>query len=102
MTAFSNQRAKDFTNPTTSKRDELLKRRKKHAVGSGGQPSVNGQGELTPEEATGQAVVMESQIHVFWGNMLFEHSQVEFKCGLAGWENNLDAAVERFKLAGGS
>ncbi|KAK9079675.1 hypothetical protein SSX86_001348 [Deinandra increscens subsp. villosa] len=29
-------------------------------------------------------------------------SQVECKLGLAGWEKNLDTAVERFKLAGAS
>ncbi|PQQ02656.1 uncharacterized protein Pyn_40179 [Prunus yedoensis var. nudiflora] len=34
--------------------------------------------------------------------MLFERSQVECKLGLDGWKKNLDAAVERFKLAGAS
>ncbi|KAL5988056.1 hypothetical protein ACLOJK_035819 [Asimina triloba] len=96
------QRSKELKDPTASKKDELLKRRKKHGVGLDGQPSGNGQGELTPEEAAEQAAVMKSQIHLFWGNMLFERSQVEFKLGLAGWEKNLDAAVERFRLAGAS
>ena len=45
---------------------------------------------------------MRSQIHLFWGNMLFERSQVECKLELGGWKKNLDAAVERFKLAGAS
>ncbi|KZV47901.1 hypothetical protein F511_31933 [Dorcoceras hygrometricum] len=44
----------------------------------------------------------KKQIHLFWGNMLFERSQVECKLGLSGWEKNLDLAVERFKLAGAS
>lgn len=45
---------------------------------------------------------MRSQIHLFWGNMLFERSQVECKLGMSGWKKNLDAATERFKLAGAS
>lgn len=45
---------------------------------------------------------MRSQIHLFWGNMLFERSQVECKLGMTGWKKNLDTAVERFKLAGAS
>ena len=45
---------------------------------------------------------MRSQIHIFWGEMLFERSQVECKLGLDSWKKNLDAAVERFKLAGAS
>ena len=58
--------------------------------------------ELTPEESAEQAAVMRSQIHLFWGNMLFERSQVEFKLKQGDWKGNLDAAVERFKLAGAS
>jgi hypothetical protein len=57
---------------------------------------------LTPEEAAEQAAVMRQQIHLFWGNMLFEHSQVEFKLSIGDWKKNLDASVERFKLAGAS
>ena len=45
---------------------------------------------------------MRSQIHIFWGDMLFERSQVECKLGLHSWKKNLDAAVERFKLVGTS
>ncbi|KAF0917411.1 hypothetical protein E2562_017860 [Oryza meyeriana var. granulata] len=74
--------------------EALKKRRKQHGA--------DGQGELTPEEAAEQAAVMRQQIHLFWGNMLFERSQVEFKLGIADWKNNLDASVERFKLAGAS
>ncbi|XP_058081453.1 protein CLMP1 [Magnolia sinica] len=96
------QRANELKDPSVSRKDELLKRRKKHGTGTDGQPSGNGQGELSAEEAAEQAAVMRSQIHLFWGNMLFERSQVEFKLGLEGWEKNLDAAVERFKLAGAS
>jgi hypothetical protein len=45
---------------------------------------------------------MRSQIHLFWGNMLFERSQVEFKLGMSDWKRKLDASVERFKIAGAS
>ncbi|GFY91702.1 octicosapeptide/Phox/Bem1p (PB1) domain-containing protein [Actinidia rufa] len=57
---------------------------------------------ISADEAAEQAAMMRSQIHLFWGNMLFERSQVEFKLGLAVWKKNLDDAVERFKLAGAS
>ncbi|XP_077216451.1 octicosapeptide/Phox/Bem1p (PB1) domain-containing protein / tetratricopeptide repeat (TPR)-containing protein [Tasmannia lanceolata] len=96
------QRANELKDPSLSKKDELLKRRKKPNVGPDGQSSGNAQGELSADEAAEQATVMKSQIHLFWGNMLFERSQVEFKLGLQGWKENLDAAVERFKLAGAS
>ncbi|GLT75208.1 hypothetical protein SLA2020_469490 [Shorea laevis] len=95
------QRAKELKDPNASKREELLKRRKKTGSGTEGEPS-RGQGELSPEEAAEQAAVMRSQIHLFWGNMLFERSQVECKLGMDGWKKNLDAAIERFRLAGGS
>ncbi|XP_057960829.1 protein CLMP1 [Malania oleifera] len=92
------QRTNELKDPNTSKREELLKRRKKQ----GGGTEVDGQGEISADEAAEQAAVMRSQIHLFWGNMLFERSQVECKLGMNGWKNNLDAAVERFKLAGAS
>ncbi|KAJ0989557.1 hypothetical protein J5N97_007913 [Dioscorea zingiberensis] len=90
------QRTAELKSPSTIKMDELLKKRRKHAVG------VDGQEEVSPEEAAEQAAVMRSQIHLFWGNMLFERSQVEFKLGFGDWKKTLDAAVERFKLAGAS
>ncbi|KAF3451785.1 hypothetical protein FNV43_RR07881 [Rhamnella rubrinervis] len=97
------QRAKDLKDPNASRREELLKRRKKQASGNEGESSgVGGQVEISADEAEEQAAVMRSQIHLFWGNMLFERSQVECKLGLGGWKENLDAAVERFKLAGAS
>ncbi|GFQ07404.1 hypothetical protein PHJA_002884500 [Phtheirospermum japonicum] len=77
------------------KKDEVSKRKKK-------QQGEVGQVEVTPEEAAEQAAVMRSQIHLFWGNMLFERSQIECKLGLSGWDKNLDDAVDRFKLAGAS
>ncbi|XP_008803520.2 protein CLMP1 [Phoenix dactylifera] len=89
------QRIIELKDPGMSKKDELLKRRKKQGV-------LDGQGELSADEAAEQAAVMRSQIHLFWGNMLFERSQVEFKLGVGDWKKNLDAAVERFKLAGAS
>lgn len=93
------QRAKDLKDPSSSKVEELLKRKKKQAGGNEGESS---QREISPDEAAEQAAVMRSQIHLFWGNMLFERSQVECKLGMPGWDKNLDTAVERFKLAGAS
>nr|XP_010943284.1 protein CLMP1 [Elaeis guineensis] len=89
------QRINELKDPGMSKKDEVLKKRKK-------QGGLDGQGELSADEAAEQAAVMRSQIHLFWGNMLFERSQVEFKLGTGDWKKNLDAAVERFKLAGAS
>ncbi|CAL5183962.1 unnamed protein product [Lathyrus oleraceus] len=48
------------------------------------------------------SVGMRSQINLFWGNMLFERSQVEFKLGMRDWKRKLNASVERFKIAGAS
>ncbi|CAI8590586.1 unnamed protein product [Vicia faba] len=48
------------------------------------------------------SVGMRSQINLFWGNMLFERSQVEFKLGMRDWKRKLDASVERFEIAGAS
>ncbi|CAI9086859.1 OLC1v1020778C1 [Oldenlandia corymbosa var. corymbosa] len=97
------QRANDLKDPNAaSKKEELLRRRKKVGGENEGSSASGSHGELTAEEAAEQAAVMRSQIHLFWGNMLFERSQVEFKLGLAGWKKNLDTAVERFKLAGAS
>lgn len=83
------QRAKEAKDPNVSKKEESSKKKSK----------VN---EVSGDEAAEQAAVMKSQIHLFWGNMLFERSQVECKLGLTGWEKNLETAVERFKLAGAS
>ncbi|XVE50923.1 hypothetical protein DITRI_Ditri01bG0202300 [Diplodiscus trichospermus] len=97
------QRVNELKDPNSGKKDELLKRRKKSGSGAESELSGTGcQGELSAEEAAEQAAVMRSQIHLFWGNMLFERSQVECKLGMDGWKNNLDTAVERFKLAGAS
>uniref|UniRef100_A0A1D1YNZ0 Tetratricopeptide repeat protein 1 n=1 Tax=Anthurium amnicola TaxID=1678845 RepID=A0A1D1YNZ0_9ARAE len=94
------QKAIALKDPSTTKRDELLKRRKKPGLGT---DDLNGEAELTADESAEQTAIMKSQIHLFWGNMLFERSQVEFKLGQSGdWKKNLDAAVERFKLAGAS
>ncbi|KAJ1405546.1 Tetratricopeptide-like helical domain superfamily [Sesbania bispinosa] len=97
------QRAKELKDPNATKKEELLRRRKKQGSANEGESSsVGGQGEISAEEAAEQAAVMRSQIHLFWGNMLFERSQVECKLGMSGWKKNLDAATERFKLAGAS
>ncbi|PKU78783.1 protein CLMP1 [Dendrobium catenatum] len=89
------QRINELKDPSFNKKDELLKRKKKQGI-------VDGQGELSAEEAAEQATMMRSQIHLFWGNLLFERSQVEFKLGFGDWKKTLDGAVERFKLAGAS
>ncbi|EOY11903.1 hypothetical protein QUC31_001542 [Theobroma cacao] len=97
------QRVNELKDPNSSKKEELLKRRKKPESGAESELSGTGsQGELSAEEAAEQAAVMRSQIHLFWGNMLFERSQVECKLGMDGWKKNLDTAAERFKLAGAS
>ncbi|XP_062105668.1 protein CLMP1 isoform X1 [Humulus lupulus] len=97
------QREKELKDPNAVKREEFLKRKKKQGSGNEGESSgVGGQVEISAEEAAEQAAVMRSQIHLFWGNMLFERSQVECKLGMGGWQKNLDAATERFKLAGAS
>ncbi|KAL6553194.1 Protein clmp1 [Orobanche gracilis] len=89
------QRANESKDYSGSKKDENIKRKKKQ-----GEPP--GQVEVSAEEAAEQAAVMRTQIHLFWGNMLFERSQIESRLGLVGWKKNLDDAVERFKLAGAS
>ncbi|KAL4562562.1 hypothetical protein LXL04_034769 [Taraxacum kok-saghyz] len=87
------QRAKEAKDPNfVSKKEESLKKKSKGSEVE----KVNG------DEAAEQAAVMRSQIHLFWGNMLFERSQVECKLGLTGWKENLDTAVDQFKLAGAS
>lgn len=97
------QRAKELKDPSASKKEELLKRRKKQGSSTEAESSnVGAQVEISADEAAEQAALMRSQIHLFLGNMLFERSQVEFKIGQDGWKKNLDAAVERFKLAGAS
>ncbi|KAL8045998.1 hypothetical protein ABFX02_08G150600 [Erythranthe guttata] len=93
------QRGKEAKDPNFNKKDETLKRKKKQGSELSG---VGSPAEISPEEAAEQAAVMRSQIHLFWGNMLFERSQIECRLGLDGWNKNLDIAVERFKLAGAS
>uniref|UniRef100_A0A1J3FZS3 Tetratricopeptide repeat protein 1 n=1 Tax=Noccaea caerulescens TaxID=107243 RepID=A0A1J3FZS3_NOCCA len=92
------QRMNDLKNPNSSKKEEVSKKRKKQGDGENGEASE----AVTAAEAAEQALAMRSQIHLFWGNMLFERSQVECKISLSGWKKNLDSAVERFKLAGAS
>jgi tetratricopeptide (TPR) repeat protein len=83
------KRMQEIKDPIVSKKEEILKKKREGM-------------EVTPEEAAEQAVVMQQQIHLFWGNLLFERSQVEYKLGFDGWKRNLDSAVERFKMAGAS
>ncbi|KAI8525034.1 hypothetical protein RHMOL_Rhmol13G0197000 [Rhododendron molle] len=95
------QRAIELKDPSANKKEEV--KRKKQGSGNEGESSGNsGRREISAVEAAEQAAMMRSQIHLFWGNMLFERSQVEFKLGLDVWKKNMDDAVERFKLAGAS
>ena len=45
---------------------------------------------------------MRSEIHLSWGNILFEHSQVEFRLECPTWKEKMDIVVKRSKLAGAS
>lgn len=94
-------RAKELKDPSANKKEEL-RRKKKQGGGGENESSTMPRQELSADEAAEQAAIMRSQIHLFWGNMLFERSQVEFKLSMTGWKKNLDTAVERFKLAGAS
>ncbi|KAI4374055.1 hypothetical protein MLD38_012099 [Melastoma candidum] len=97
------QRVSELKDPNLAKKDELPRKKKKQGnVGEGEIITTGGPGEISPEEADEQAAVMRSQIHLFWGNMMFERSQIECKLGFDGWKEKLDTAVERFKLAGAS
>ncbi|KAI5063869.1 hypothetical protein GOP47_0020539 [Adiantum capillus-veneris] len=58
--------------------------------------------ELSEAETKEQFLVMRFQINLFWGNILFEHSQVQYKLGLPSWKMLLDGAVKKFELAGAS
>ncbi|KAK3129257.1 hypothetical protein QOZ80_6BG0475230 [Eleusine coracana subsp. coracana] len=89
------QRMAELKEPGAGEKNEVLKKKRK-------QHGPDGQPELMLEEAAEQAAVMRQQIHLFWGNMLFERSQVEFKLSVGDWKRNLDASVVRFKLAGAS
>ncbi|KAK1257868.1 hypothetical protein QJS04_geneDACA023282 [Acorus gramineus] len=95
------QKVNELKDP--KKEELLLKRKNRQMTDSDGEVhNGDGQGELTAEEVAEQNAVMRSQIHLFWGNMLFERSKVEFKLGVGDWKKRLDGAVERFKLAGAS
>ncbi|MCO5566337.1 hypothetical protein L7F22_020014 [Adiantum nelumboides] len=49
-----------------------------------------------------QDVALKSQVYLFWGNILYEHSQVVFRLGFPSWKELLDGAVEKFEIAGAS
>lgn len=88
------QRDNELNDPNAIKKDELLKRRKKWGGGTNGDSSDIGGEEIALQEAAEQAAVMRLQIHLFWGNMLLERSQLESKLGLPSWKKNLGIAVE--------
>ncbi|GBG63000.1 hypothetical protein CBR_g34700 [Chara braunii] len=43
---------------------------------------------------------MQSQINIMWGNVLFEHSQVEYRLHKNTWRGLLDKALDKFQQAG--
>ncbi|KAH7439163.1 hypothetical protein KP509_04G048100 [Ceratopteris richardii] len=47
-----------------------------------------------------QDISLKKQVYLFWGNVLYEQSQVEFRLGLNTWKQHLDEAVGKFELAG--
>ncbi|MCO5554529.1 hypothetical protein L7F22_008058 [Adiantum nelumboides] len=49
-----------------------------------------------------QDVALKSQVYLFWGNILYEHSQVVYRLGFPSWKELLDGAVEKFEIAGAS
>eukprot|EP00252_Welwitschia_mirabilis_P021866 TRINITY_DN5726_c0_g1_i3.p1 TRINITY_DN5726_c0_g1~~TRINITY_DN5726_c0_g1_i3.p1 ORF type:complete len:478 (-),score=137.05 TRINITY_DN5726_c0_g1_i3:580-2013(-) len=93
------QRLNGANDPSAAKKEEILKRKRKLA---GIDADSNDDMANSAEEAEEQAKMMRSQIHLFWGNMLFERSQVEYKLGLKQWKEHLNVALERFELAGAS
>ncbi|XP_058087137.1 protein PHOX1-like [Magnolia sinica] len=58
--------------------------------------------DVSTDEAAEQAANMRSQINILWGTLLYERSVIEFKLGLDFWEDCLEAAIEKFELAGAS
>lgn len=60
------------------------------------------QKDLTADEAFEQASNMRSQLNISWATILYERSVVEFKLGLASWEESLTEAIEKFKTGGAS
>ncbi|XP_058111438.1 protein PHOX1-like [Magnolia sinica] len=58
--------------------------------------------DVSTDEAAEQASNMRSQINILWGTLLYERSVIEFKLGLDFWEDCLEAAIEKFELAGAS
>ncbi|KAH7300385.1 hypothetical protein KP509_24G059700 [Ceratopteris richardii] len=42
---------------------------------------------------------LKTQIYLSWGNVLYEHSQVECRIGLNTWKQHLEGALEKFELA---
>jgi tetratricopeptide (TPR) repeat protein len=49
-----------------------------------------------------QDLAIKPQIYLFWGNILYERSQVEFRLQMPSWKQLLDDAVNRFEVAGAS
>ncbi|MCO5613373.1 hypothetical protein L7F22_067649 [Adiantum nelumboides] len=47
-----------------------------------------------------QNAALNTQVYLFWGNILYEHSQVEFRLGLHSWNELLDKAMHKFEVAG--
>ncbi|XP_057421909.1 protein PHOX1 [Lotus japonicus] len=57
---------------------------------------------ISSDEIAAQEANMRSQVNLQWGTMLYERSIVEFKLGIPIWHESLEAAFEKFELAGAS
>ncbi|KAJ4709111.1 Octicosapeptide/Phox/Bem1p domain-containing protein / tetratricopeptide repeat-containing protein [Melia azedarach] len=58
--------------------------------------------DISADETEEQVTNIRSQINLLWGTILYERSIMEFKLGLPVWQECLEAAVEKFALAGAS
>ncbi|XP_021837966.2 protein PHOX1 isoform X1 [Spinacia oleracea] len=58
--------------------------------------------DISITDSEEMAMTISSQVNVLWGTMLYERSIMEFKLCLPVWHECLEAALEKFELAGAS
>ncbi|VFQ75058.1 unnamed protein product [Cuscuta campestris] len=58
--------------------------------------------EISAEETAERAANIRSQVNLLWGTMMYKRSAMEFKLGLPSWQASLEAAADKFELAGAS
>ena len=71
-TSLVEERDNEVKDPSMSKREELLGKKRRIGGKKRKKQGNESENEISSEVAIEQAVVMRSQIHLFWGNMLFE------------------------------